>query len=506
MRLAALNHLALGALTIVAAFAFAFSLPAPGANACGAFGPYDFDTHESEDFVTDYAQAIHIAAEGKAGLPAYSVSGEVVDLHYQGLETGPRGERNSTLNAGIRIPPTILKSIAWIEANWANAAGTVPYGGVGPTLVSPDCGYGLGQITSGMANTTGTAAARQAAIGTHPLFNLAEGARILADKWNSAPNFRPIAGTGDPGAIEDWYYAIWSYNGFAFSNHPLNPNRDPLRAGQADSPIYHCYEPLAPSYQGAAYGYGDYTYPERVYGCMRHPPVRDDVRLWESQFFHMPNFADPVIAAAFAPGNFLGCEEGGFSGGCPGMDYPTTIADDPGTDADESRIPHADTSGAADPSWLAKWLGDPVFSYDAPYTLALTAADDGSSTSGVVTVRNVGAGLAPFRIRTSHPWIVVRHDNDTFPRTLDGSVAVSSDIEVVLQKASDEQPRIAQAGYDSVLRITLDTASMPDGLTIGAVHLEPLLGTGGAFTIEIIAANGASSLPYRATVPKLAQD
>jgi hypothetical protein len=47
---------------------------------------------------------------------------------------------------------------------------------------------------------------------------------------------------------------------------------------------------------------------------------------------------------------------------------------------------------------------------------------------------------------------------------------------------------------------------MPAGLTVGAVYLEPLLGGGGAFTVEIIAASGASGLPHRATAPKVAQD
>ncbi|MGH2610673.1 MAG: hypothetical protein ACRDHF_16445, partial [Tepidiformaceae bacterium] len=65
---------------------------------------------------------------------------------------------------------------------------------------------------------------------------------------------------------------------------------------------------------------------------------------------------------------------------------------------------------------------------------------------------------------------------------------------------------IAQAGWESVLRITLDTAAMPPGLTVGAVYLEPLLGSGGVFTVNITAVNGASGLPNRATVPKVAQD
>lgn len=175
-------------------------------HACGPAGPYDFDTLEAEDYLTVYNRTIELAAAGKAVTSTFSVAdnGEVVDLRYQGLATGPRGARTTTLDPTAAIPPTILKSVAWIESSWSNAATAVPYGGVGPVIRSFDCGYGLGQITSGMSNATGVPAARQALIGTHFVFNLAEGARIMADKWNSAPRFRPVAGTGDPAAIEDW--------------------------------------------------------------------------------------------------------------------------------------------------------------------------------------------------------------------------------------------------------------------------------------------------------------
>ncbi|HEX6032507.1 MAG TPA: hypothetical protein VFY90_13825 [Tepidiformaceae bacterium] len=502
-----LTRLALLALVAFAAAGVAFARPASQANACGAYGPFDFDTYEAEDYITDYGHAIQIAAEGKAGLPPYAVSGETVDLSYQGLKTGPRNARTTTADPSLRLPPSVYKSIVWVESVWSNASGLVPFGGVGPALVSPDCGYGLAQVTSGMANTSGGATAKQAAIGTHPLFNLAEGARILADKWNSAPRFRPIAGTGDPAALEDWYFAIWSYNGFAFSNHPLNPNRDPLRAGaSADGPIYHCYEPTAPSYQNALFGYGDYTYPERVYGCMRFPPMREGRYLYDAQTFSMPDLTNPVVAAAFAPEHFLACEEGGFESGCPEMDFPTTVEDNTDTPANEARIPHADSTPAFDPAWLGKWLGDPVFEYNAPYTMVLTASTDGKATSGTAIVRNVGAGIGPFRVRTSHVWIVAQHVNDPFPRSIDGSVAVGQDTEVVLQRQTDTQPRMAQKGYDSVLRITLDTRSMPDGLTVGYVQLEPLLGSGGVFTIEVIATKGASGLAYDATLPGLTRD
>jgi hypothetical protein len=497
-----LSRLGLLALIALAAAGVAFARPASHANACGAYGPFDFDTYEAEDYITDYGHAIQIAAEGKAGLPPYTVSAETVDLSYQGLRTGPRSARTTTADPSLRIPPSVDKSIVWVESVWSNASGLVPFGR-GP-LVSPDCGYGPAQVTSGMANTTGGATAKRRRLARTPS-NLAEA--HPRGQVNSAPRFRPIAGNGDPAALEDWYFAIWSYNGFAFSNHPLNPNRDPLRAGASpDGPIYHCYEPTAPSYQNALFGYGDYTYPERVYGCMRFPPTREGRHLYDAQTFSMPDLTNPVVAAAFAPEHFLGCEEGGFDSGCPEMDFPTTIQDNPDTEANEARIPHTDTTPAFDPAWLGKWLGDPVFEYNAPYTMVLTASQDGKATSGTAIVRNVGAGIGPFRVRTSHIWIVAQHVNDPFPRSIDGSVAVGQNTEVVLQRQTDTQPRVAQQGYDSVLRITLDTSSMPDGLTVGYVQLEPLLGSGGVFTIEIIATKGASGLPYDATLPGLTRE
>jgi hypothetical protein len=206
--------------------------------ACGIAGPYDFDTFEAESYVAEYGAAIDLVTSGRAVTTTYNVgaNNEVVDLRYQGLRSGPRGSRTTTLNTNLPIPPTLYKSIVWIESNYTQASNSVPFGGVGPALRSFDCGYGLGQITTGMANASGSAQAKQALIGTHYLFNLAEGVRILADKWNSAPASRPIAGEGNPAILEDWYFAIWSYNGFAFSNHPLNPIRDPLRGGSLPVP------------------------------------------------------------------------------------------------------------------------------------------------------------------------------------------------------------------------------------------------------------------------------
>ncbi len=614
---AALTRVAVGAAIVLAVAVGLFALPQEGrADHMPCHAPnrgFDFDTLEPENYVATYGAAIELATAGKAVSFSYTpVAGETIDVRYQGLKSGPRGSRQPESTA-LAIPPTIYKSIAWIEANWANAAASVPYGGVGPTLVSGDCGYGIGQITSGMghlsappAREVGVPSAVQAIIGTDPLFNIAQGVRILAEKWNSAPLVRPIAGNGDPSALEDWYYAIWSYNGFAFSNHPLNPDRDPLR-GAGTSFIYHCYDPSAPSYQdtgsGPKFQYGDYTYPERVYGCMRFPPklksgatatafdatgdpkfipgdvvtvvgggcinlrptpstsqkelacipsgskvtilggpqsgtgyvwwnvhtdrgdgwmaeqflskpgpiptgppsgtppVVDPVgRMWLPQVFNMPDFSNPAVAGAFSPENFNFCDGVGWVGGCPLMDFPTSFPQ-----ANPPVTTHRDSTPPTDPSWSGRLLGDPKLQISGPSAASLILNPDRTATSVTVTVKNLGTWLGPFRIRTSANWLVARHPGDSAARRLSASIAVGKETTIVTGAGTNKK---TQAGYDSVLTITLDPALLPPGSSTGTVWIEPLLGSGATYQLSVQATNLDGSpgggQGYRAVVPNLA--
>ncbi len=444
---------------------------------CGPYGPFGFDTYEAQNYVAEYGRAIDYAVQG--AVP------ERYNISYPGLEKGTRDSNNTrpAPDPKYRIPPSIYKSIVWIESTWANAAASVPYGGVGQVLTSSDCGYGLGQVTTGMANTNGNAEADQAIVGTHFLFNIAEGVRLLADKWNSAPAYRPIAGLGDPAILEDWYYAIWSYNGFAFSNHPLNPERNEWRGE-----VYHCYSPDAPD-DYFWWGYGDYTYPERVYGCMRYPPLRNNVPLYPAVTFEMPKYKEEgsPVAEAFKPSAFTSCQSIGFAGGCPAMDYPTPI---------KNADPTPTVSGAA------PFIGNPSFAYSGSSEVYITASNSGAITgAGKVTVRNVGTYIAPFRIRTSAPWIVVHHPGEA-SRRLQGSVAVGSETTIVIQK----DPLITKQGYQSDLIITVDPAKMPSSYSQGTVWLEPLLGSGQVFRISVTATKGAYNLPIRAVVPAISAD
>jgi hypothetical protein len=557
------------------ACAFAWSRLEQPVAACGVFGPYDFDTYEAENYVPAYNKAINVAAIGQAVVGSWTIaSGETIDVTYQGLESGPRGAR-AARSTDYRIPPVIFKSIAWIEASWQHAAPpggpAVPWGGVGAVIRSFDCGYGLGQITSGMSNSGVTGAlmtgalkgassiqatnatlflagdgirikaasgpeeineitgkngstltlakplanaypsgagvstlggrptARQAIIGAHPAFNLAEGVRILADKWNSSPEARPVAGNGDPTALEDWYYAIWSYNGFAFSNHPLNPSRNALRPN-----LYHCGDSSAPGF--GQFREDDFTYPERVYGCMVYPPQvpypqgsATRVRLYESAPVTMPSVRaeNPPQAwlDAFDPQNFIDCQAAGFSGGCAAMDYPTSIPErEIWTRTDPTEVNPADAIG---------FLGAPVLQVTGPTTANLAVPASGTPGSVQVVVSNTGTWLAPFRVRTSMPWLIARHPTDPATRTLDGGVAVGKEVTVVVTSA----PRVTQAGYDSILMVTVDPARYPGGTQTAKLWVEPLYGAGSVFELTVTAIGSSPAPgPNRAIIPFAVKD
>lgn len=483
-----LKTLALGAMLALGVLVVAAAPAAREANACGSFGPYDFDTYEYPNSGLGYGDLITYSALGRLPQLNYELaSGDHVDLRYQGLETGARAARTIPSTANV-IPPSILKSIVWNESGWANGAPpggpSVPWGGIGAVIRSFDCGYGLGQVTSGMGNNTGTPSGRQAAIGTHPVMNMMEAIRILADKWNSAPSFRPIAGQGNPADLEDWYYAIWSYNGFAFSNHPLNPDRDPMRGA-----LYHCYSPLAPESLTSTYNRGHYTYPELVYGCMVYPPTKSSAPLWQPQTVSMPAVYPSSeifeVSAAFAPEVYSACEDASFSGGCPGMDYPTTIP--------EHEI-WTHTDNTPDPGIPSGILGAPILSISGPPSAELVANANGSSSSFTVTVRNTGTSLAPYRIRSSAPWLVARHPDDAATRTLDGGIAAGADVPV-------SSGGTVKQGYDSILNVTVNVPAYPGGDRTATLWIEPLYGGGSVYQVQVNVEFIGGPLPFRIVVP-----
>ncbi len=321
-------------------------------------GPFAFDTWEAGDYKTRYAAAYELAANNQLfpDDPSFALPP---------LETGPRSS-GSTATTAPYIPPVILKAISYIESGWAQASydPLVKYGETGPVLVSADCGYGLMQVTSGMQNVSGIPSLAQTMIGSDYAYNIARGAQILAAKWNAAPELTPIVGDRDPHVIEDWYFALWAYNGLAFRNHPMNPGYD------ASRPPYDC-GPDTPR---------DYPYQELIFGCIANPPLRDGVPLWPAQEVTLPDLNDPAFSGPLNVDNWNACS---FSADCAPVDIPT-----PGgghTDPTTPSIDRATLLGAA--------------SLSAPAELTVPA--DGATT----TVANAGSGLAAWRALSSAPWL-----------------------------------------------------------------------------------------------------
>jgi MYXO-CTERM domain-containing protein len=213
---------------------------------------------------------------------------------------GPDGPAVADINEGCGkpmpkrpiaavFPCELLKAIAMAESGWKQfCVPTTPAdqkGGAERTIISFDCGYGVGQVTSGMHKGEMPAYDRGRVAG-EALYSLATGASILAAKWRATS----CVGDNVPKVIEDWYIATWAYNGLAYSNNPNNPNYDAARP--ACDPSKGC---------------GSRPYQEKVWGWMEFPrsaahaakvevayPDRGDIPTMSG--VKIPELAEPACA------------------------------------------------------------------------------------------------------------------------------------------------------------------------------------------------------------------
>ena len=186
------------------------------------------------------------------------------------------GKPMPTQSVPATFPCELLKAIAMQESGWRQFCVPTTPGdeahGPERTIISFDCGYGVGQVTSGMhiGETPGFDRAR---VASDPTYDLATGTQILAAKWRATK----CVGDNQPAIIEDWYTAVWAYNGLAYVNNPSNPNLDAMRG---------VWDP--------AVG-GAYAYQERVFGWVEHPPSPAH---WTSIALAYPNRADVGTSGA----------------------------------------------------------------------------------------------------------------------------------------------------------------------------------------------------------------
>ena len=212
-------------------------------------------------------QPLYVFACAVTGATAYQASLTEVGLameraaisrlgpNYAALPPLERGYPEPAL-VSAPVPCVLIKAMGYVEASWRQASGSVQDGTAGPVMQSSTCGYGIMQITSGMRNPGELPKELQEEIASDYRFNIAWGAKMLADKWNAGDYFNAVVGSRDPSVAEHWYYAVWGYNQFTFKNNPNNPD----------------YPWPRPAFDGTQ-SRTSYPYQELVWGYAAHPPT-----------------------------------------------------------------------------------------------------------------------------------------------------------------------------------------------------------------------------------------
>ena len=428
---------------IAAAIALSLLAPRPSdaqsgiiCSRTGGGPPYNFQTWEDNRNRSLYLDALSLAAANQL-LP------DLKDFHIPDLKVGT----GRTEDPAAVIPAHLLYGIAWVESKINQTELETNYGDSGPTLVSSDCGYGIMQITTGFDNDPAELPTPwETLVGSHYAYNIAAGARILADKWNDA--LFPRVGERDPRFIESWYYAVWAYNGWALANHPAGPSADPFR-----SIPYRCDERR-----------NGYPYQELVFGCIVNPPSLEGSRLWQAFPAALPDLSSlawpggPLDQNEFLSGwtEIRSSYDSGTGGAFASMSFPLPAAS----------VPYRDASPALAQPEAARQrvLGEPVLSVNRD-TYELSSIS-GASRRGLLLISNSGTGLLPWRIKAAPSWL--RFD-------LHGGAALGSDA----AWSADQSAR------GSRLIFRADAEGQREGPNRGDIVIEALLPDGSVRTHQV---------------------
>ena len=187
--------------------------------------------------------------------------------------------RNGNANHRAYAPCILLKAIGYTEVTGWFQFNVSTYGSIGNTYTSADCGYGIMQITSGMNDGLGGLFS-PSRVAAEPVYNIGTGTLILQRKWNGIIfDFDHNIGQNDPMIVENWYYAVWAYNGFGYINNPNNPRfpwpRSSWQCGQDGQTR------------------ANWPYQELIWGCAANPPTYQSggqaIAFWGPMALTLPN-------------------------------------------------------------------------------------------------------------------------------------------------------------------------------------------------------------------------
>jgi hypothetical protein len=279
---------------------------------------------------------------------------------------------------------------------------------------------------------------RQALIATHYAYNAARGAQILAEKWNAAPEQRPIVGTdtnSDPAVIENWYYAVWAYNGFTGpgsnqSNHPLDP-----QLGQWPRAGFRCDGTQSRS---------RYPYQELVWGCLANPAQRNGQPLWPATPASLPDLSDQATFQAMSLSNWR---------------FPYSAMD--------IRTPqpaHIASAPALPSSFRSAVLGEPVL-VAGTERVTIRLNDPNTSMRVQVPIRNSGTGVLSWLAEPSANFLIL---------TPPAGVALGTGV-----------PCTSGTCPHGVLTIEVNPTLLPASSATGTVIVRSPKGGGGQVTIRV---------------------
>jgi lysophospholipase L1-like esterase len=204
------------------------------------------------------------------GLGAYQPSTDFARISLTGSPNTP-------------VPAQVERGILSQESNWQQATFHAIPGVAGNPLIADyygagggdsainyalaDCGYGLGQVTTGM-RTGGMNTSLQAKVAVDYAENIAASMQLLEQKWNELKTANVTMGDGDPSELENWYFALWDYN----SGYHANTGSGPYGLGWTNNPVNASYPPDRDGYLRATYADAEHPerwpYQEKVFGWM----------------------------------------------------------------------------------------------------------------------------------------------------------------------------------------------------------------------------------------------
>lgn len=239
----------------------------------------------------------------KTGMPAYSPQGMFPLASMPGGKTVP-----AQVMLGILAQETNLAEASWhaVRGDLGNPLVSDYYGNraVGYDQISyadADCGYGIGQVTTGMARTDTTqyTPERRVAIATDYAANIAASLNVLIDKWhqaNDGTEDRTWVNNADPSFVENWYIAVWAYNsGFhSFADRNLPDNQGRYGIGWLNNPANPKYDPQRHKFLADP---DDAAHPERW-------PYQEKVMGWAET--PQVEWNGPLATPKYAPPDFGG--------------------------------------------------------------------------------------------------------------------------------------------------------------------------------------------------------